>query len=140
MGCGEGVMAIRVKYRTPLNEVRGLGSAKEGTHHWWVQRLTAVALVPLLLWFVVSLVSLVGEGYEAVVLWMGSPLVAVLWVCLIVALFHHAQLGVQVVLEDYVHSEWLKFLSIILLKLSALLLGLASVVAVLKVSFGGLGG
>lgn len=127
------------KFRTPLNEVRGLGSAKEGTHHWWLQRLTAVALVPLLLWFTVSLVSVVGEDYSVVVGWIGSPVVAVLWVCLIVALFHHAQLGVQVVIEDYVHSEWLKFLSIIVLKLSALVLGLASVVAVLKVSFGGLG-
>lgn len=137
MGCGVDVMSGVVRFRSALNEVRGLGSAKEGTHHWWLQRLTAVALVPLLLWFSVSLVSLAGADYAEVVAWIRSPWVTVLWVCLIVALFHHAQLGVQVVIEDYVHIEWLKFASIILLKLLSLVLGLASVVAVLKVSFGG---
>lgn len=137
MGCGVDVMSGVVRFRSALNEVRGLGSAKEGTHHWWLQRLTAVALVPLLLWFSVSLVSLAGADYVEVVAWIRSPWVTVLWVCLIVALFHHAQLGVQVVIEDYVHIEWLKFASIILLKLLSLVLGLASVVAVLKVSFGG---
>ncbi len=125
------------KFRTPLNQVRGLGSAKEGTHHWWMQRLTAVALVPLSIWFVASLVSMADADYFTVVAWLRSPLVTVLLLCLIWALFHHAQLGVQVVLEDYVHTEWLKIASIMGLKFAAAVLGLASAIAVLKVSLGG---
>lgn len=123
-------------YRTPLNEVRGLGSAKEGTHHWWLQRLTAVALVPLSLWFVASLVSMTAADYAAVVQWVRSPVVTILLICLIWALFHHAQLGVQVVLEDYVHAGWLKIAGIIAVKFIAVVLGLASVLAVLKIFLG----
>jgi len=130
-------MKSALKFRTPINEVRGLGSAKDGTHHWWLQRVTAVALVPLSLWLVASLVSLVGADYQSVVIWVRSPVVTVLLICLIGALFHHAQLGLQVVLEDYVHTEWLKTTSIVLMKFTALVLGLASVLAVLKVSLGG---
>ncbi len=124
-------------FRTPLNQVRGLGSAKEGTHHWWLQRLTAVALVPLSIWFVASLISMSDADYVSVVMWLRSPLVTVLLLCLIWALFHHAQLGVQVVLEDYVHAEWLKIASIVTVKFAAVVLGLASAIAVLKVSLGG---
>lgn len=124
------------KFRTPLNQVRGLGSAREGTHHWWLQRLTAVALVPLSIWFVASLVSMSDADYASVVTWVRSPVVTVLLLCLIWALFHHAQLGVQVVLEDYVHAEWLKVASIVALKFASILLGLASAIAVLKVSLG----
>ncbi|MDX1512619.1 MAG: succinate dehydrogenase, hydrophobic membrane anchor protein [Gammaproteobacteria bacterium] len=130
-------MSSSLKFRTPLNQVRGLGSAKEGTHHWWAQRLTAVALVPLLLWFVAALASIADADYLTAVQWMKSPTVTVLMICTIVALFHHAQLGVQVVLEDYVHSEWMKFASIIVVKMLALVLALACIVAVLKVSLGG---
>lgn len=125
------------KFRTPLNQVRGLGSAKDGTHHWWLQRLTAVALVPLSIWFVASLISMSNADYFSVVAWLSSPLVTVLLLCLIWALFHHAQLGVQVVLEDYVHAEWLKIASIVAVKFAAVVLGLASAIAVLKVSLGG---
>ena len=129
-------MKPALRFRTPINQVRGLGSAKDGTHHWWLQRLTAIALVPLSLWLVASLVSLVGADYQDVVIWVRSPVVTVLLICLLATLFHHAQLGLQVVLEDYVHTEWLKITSIVLMKFAALLLGLASVLAVLKVSFG----
>lgn len=125
------------KFRTPLNQVRGLGSAKEGTHHWWLQRLTAVALIPLSLWFVASLITIADADYLSVVQWMRSPIVTVLLLCLIWVLFHHAQLGVQVVLEDYVHSEWLKVTSIVALKFAVVVLGLLSAIAVLKVSLGG---
>lgn len=124
------------KFRTPLYRVRGLGSARDGTRHWWAQRVTAIALVPLLIWFVGALVSVADADYAAVVDWMQSPFVTILMIGLLGALFHHAQLGVQVVLEDYVHTEWLKFASIILVKLAALILGLAGIVAVLKVSLG----
>lgn len=129
-------MILESKFRTPLYRVRGLGSARDGTRHWWAQRVTAIALVPLLIWFVGALVSVADADYATVVDWMRSPFVTILMIGLLGALFHHAQLGVQVVLEDYVHTEWLKFASIILVKLAALILGLAGIVAVLKVSLG----
>lgn len=122
--------------RTALGKVRGLGSAKDGTHHWWVQRLTSVALVPLTLWFVASVVSLVGADHATVAAWVASPVAAVLLVLLIAVTFHHAQLGLQVVIEDYVHTEALKIAGIILVKFAAAVLGLASILAVVKVALG----
>ncbi len=122
--------------RTALGKVRGLGSAKDGTHHWWVQRLTSVALVPLTLWFVASVVSLVGADHATVAAWVASPVAAVLLVLLIAVTFHHAQLGLQVVIEDYVHTEALKIAGIILVKFAAAVLGLACILAVVKVALG----
>lgn len=126
-----------MSYRSPLARARGLGSAREGAAHWWAQRLTAVALVPLCLWFVIGLVGVIGEDQRTVTDWIGSPVNAALLVVLIVAAFHHAQLGLQVVIEDYVHHEGLKIAGIILVKFAAILLGLAAVFAVLDISFGG---
>ncbi len=122
--------------RTPLARIRELGSAKEGVRNWWMQRLTAVALVPLSLWFVVSILSMVGADHAAVSQWIGSPLVTVLLILFIVALFYHAQLGMQEIIEDYVHTEWLKVTSGIVLKFAAILLAIVCAVAVLKVSLG----
>ena len=122
--------------RTPLARIRGLGSAKEGVRNWWMQRLTAVALVPLSLWFVVSILSMVGADHATVSQWIGSPLVTVLLILCIVALFYHAQLGMQEIIEDYVHTEWLKVTSGIVLKFAAILLAIVCAVAVLKVSLG----
>lgn len=121
---------------TPLGRVRGLGSAKNGTGHWWAQRLTAVALVPLGLWFVVSLISLVGADYAAAAGWVASPLVAVLLILTIIATFHHAQLGLSVIIEDYVHGEGSKLVAIVLVRFAAVLLGVGGVFAVLKIAFG----
>lgn len=126
-----------MSYRTPLGRVRHLGSAKEGTRHWWAQRLTSIALVPLTLWFVVNIVSLIGADRPAVVGWLGSPLTAVLMVLTVGATFHHAQLGLQVVIEDYVHGEGLKLTLIVLVKFAALVLAVAAIFAVLKIAFGG---
>lgn len=123
--------------RSPLGKVRGLGSAKEGVHHWWAQRLTAVALVPLVIWFVASVCSIAGADYQAVHNWIGSPVVSVLLVLLAIAVFHHAQLGLQVVIEDYVHTEWLKIASIVLVKFAALALGVATVFSIVKIAVGG---
>jgi succinate dehydrogenase / fumarate reductase membrane anchor subunit len=100
-----------------------------------MQRLTAVALVPLSLWFVASLLSVVTADHATVVAWLHSPLVAILCCALIVAIFYHAQLGLQVVLEDYVHTEWLKLLSIVFSKLLALLLAITCLFAVLRIAF-----
>ncbi len=123
--------------RSPLGKVRGLGSAKEGVHHWWAQRLTAVALVPLVIWFVASVCSIAGADYEAVRGWIGTPVVSILLVLLSIAVFHHAQLGLQVVLEDYVHTEWLKIASIVLVKFTAVALGVATVFSIVKIAVGG---
>lgn len=124
-----------MKFRAPLARARGLGSAKSGTHHWWMQRLTAVALVPLSLWFVASLIALATADHATVIEWLASPTAAILCCALIVAVFYHGQLGLQVVLEDYVHAEGLKLASIVLTKLVSLLLAAACLFAVLKIAF-----
>ncbi|MDX1433768.1 MAG: succinate dehydrogenase, hydrophobic membrane anchor protein [Gammaproteobacteria bacterium] len=126
-----------MRFRTPLSRVRGLGSAKGGTHHWWAQRITALALVPLSVWLAASLVTMTGATHGDVVAWMRSPPVAIAWVVLIIALFHHAQLGVQVVVEDYVHTPWLKISTLVLIKLAAVVLAVACVLAVLRIWLGG---
>lgn len=122
--------------RSPLAKVRGLGSAKEGVTHWWAQRMTAVALVPLLIWFVASVCAMAGADYGAVREWVATPLVSVLLVLLAIATFHHAQLGLQVVLEDYVHTEWLKIACIALVKFAAIGLALATVFSIVKIALG----
>lgn len=123
-------------FRPDLARVRGLGSAKEGVQHWWVQRLTALALVPLTLWLVASLVSLTGAPYAGVRAWLGQPLTVGLLTLLIAVTFHHAQLGLQVVIEDYVHHEGAKLALLLLVKAAAAVLALAGILAVLFVAFG----
>lgn len=123
--------------RTPMARVRGLGAAKEGVHHWWMQRLTAIALVPLTLWFVVSVAGLAGMDHATAAAWIGSPPVTVLLVLLIAATLWHAQLGVQVVIEDYVHNEPVKLAALIAVKFAAVVLAVACIVAVLRLAFGG---
>jgi len=122
--------------RTPLGRVRGLGSAKEGVQHWWVQRLTALALVPLSLWFIYSMIRLTGAEHSIVVAWFGHTLNAVLMIVLIATTFHHAQLGLQVVIEDYVHHEGRKLASIITIKFLAVLLAAAAIFGVLRIALG----
>jgi len=121
--------------RTPISRVRGLGSAKDGTHHWWMQRLTAVALIPLTIWFVVSMIRLAGADHAVVSAWLANPVTAVLMVLLVIATFHHLQLGMQVVIEDYIHGEAAKVMCLVGLKLASFALGVAAVFAVLKVAF-----
>ena len=91
-----------------LSRVRGLGSAKNGTHHWWIQRVTAVALVPLTLWFAVSIIKMTGAAHSDAIAWVSRPFNAIMLLMLIIATFHHMQLGLQVVIEDYIHSEGTK--------------------------------
>ena len=126
-----------MSYRTPLGNARGLGSAKSGVHHWWTQRLTAIALVPLTLWFVASLIQLTGADYQTATTWLASPTQSVLMLLMIAATFHHMQLGLQVVVEDYVHSESSKIVVLILTKLASVLLAAAAAFAVLKIALGG---
>ena len=122
--------------RTPLARARGLGSAKEGVHHWWMQRLTAIALIPLVVWFAISLVMLSGAEYQVVRAWIGSPLVMLMLILTIGIGLHHAQLGMQVVWEDYTEGAF-RVAMIVLTKFLAVLFGLGAIVAVLRIGFGG---
>ncbi|HEX4113098.1 MAG TPA: succinate dehydrogenase, hydrophobic membrane anchor protein [Stellaceae bacterium] len=123
--------------RSPLSRALGLGSAKEGVAQWWTQRVTAVALVPLGLWFCASLVSLAGAGRAVLVEWLHGPVAAILMILTIGAAFYHGALGIQVVIEDYAPNEGAKIVGIVLTKLAAFLLAVAGIFAVLKLAFGG---
>jgi succinate dehydrogenase / fumarate reductase, membrane anchor subunit len=118
--------------RSPLGRARGLGSARAGAAHWWAQRLTAIALVPLTLWFVCGMVRMIGATRDDIVFWLAGPLPIVLMIALVIATFHHLQLGLQIVIEDYVNNDALRVGSILLVKGIAVLLALACIVSVLK--------
>ena len=122
--------------RSPLARVLGLGSAKEGVHHWWVQRLTSVALVLLTIWFVVSLLSLPSFDHATVSAWMGQLWTAVFLVLLVLTAAWHSQLGVQVVVEDYVHGG-ARTLTLALVTFFHVVVAVAGVLAILKVALGG---
>lgn len=121
---------------TPLNRVLGLGTAKGAAEHWWVQRVTAVALVPLGLWFAISLAALPDFSYLTVVAWMQRPVTSVLLVLFVLSAGYHSYLGVQVVIEDYVHGKGAKAGLIVASTLAHAGLTIAAVFAVLKVAFG----
>jgi succinate dehydrogenase / fumarate reductase membrane anchor subunit len=123
--------------RSALGHARGLGSAKEGTNHWWLQRLTAIALVPLTMWLVASVIALSGFGHEAFVVWFGRPINATLMILFLGVAFHHAQLGMQVVIEDYVHSEKNKIFLLLINKFAAALFAISSLVAIIQIAYGG---
>ena len=120
--------------QSPIGRARGLGSAHDGAHHWWMQRVSAVLLVPLTLWFAVSIASLAGADYLTVAAWVHQPWVAVALIIYFSALFYHSQLGVQVVIEDYIHGPKTKLISMLLMKLVHLVLGVATVLAVLRIA------
>jgi len=126
-----------MEMRSPLARVRGLGSSNDGIHHWWVQRLTGIALIPLVLWFVFYAVALASADLATVKAWVGTHFNPVLLILLIICMFHHGQLGLQVVIEDYIHKESVKVTSLLLVKGGALLLGACSAFAVLRLTFGG---
>ncbi|MEQ8229956.1 MAG: succinate dehydrogenase, hydrophobic membrane anchor protein [Rhodospirillales bacterium] len=125
-----------MEMRSPLSRVRGLGAAHEGVAHWWAQRLTGIALVPLTLWFIWAVSGLLGADLAAMTAWVGTGQNAVLLILLIVSGMYHAQLGLQVVVEDYVHAEGAKTVTLILIKLGAIFLGVINIFAVLKLTFG----
>lgn len=122
-------------YRTPLSRVRGLGSAQSGTHHWWMQRVTAVALVPLS-FFVISLLDLMfNASYHQTVSWLASPFNSTITIAWLLSVFYHSALGLQVVIEDYVANEAQKIIAIWAVNLVFFLLALAAVLAVLRIIF-----
>jgi succinate dehydrogenase / fumarate reductase, membrane anchor subunit len=121
--------------RSPLGRVLGAGSAKEGVHHWWMQRLTSVALVPLTIWFVISLLTLPSFEHVTVVSWIAQSWTALLLILFILVATWHSQLGVRVVIEDYVHGG-AKTLTLVLITFIHTLVAAAGVFAVAKVAFG----
>jgi len=123
--------------RTPVGRARGLGSARYGTEHWWVHRMTSVALVPLTFWMVWSMISLAGAPHAEVVAWIGQPLPAVLLILLLLNSFHHMHLALQVVFEDYIHNEPVKIAAIIVVRFASAVLAAGTVFAVLKIALGG---
>ena len=123
-----------MSWRSPLGRVRGYGAAKEGVRHWWVQRLTSVALIPLGCWFVVSLLALPTLDYPTVAAWLSNGWTALLLILFVLAGTWHSQLGVQVVIEDYVHDSGLKALCIALASFAHVVIAVAGVFAILRVA------
>lgn len=123
--------------RTPLARVRGLGSAKDGTMHWWMQRVTAVLLVPLSLWLMFCALPMLGAGYADARVWLAQPLNAFLILALALTVIYHALLGVQVVIEDYIHTRWVEVVLLTAIRLLAFLAALATALAVVRIAVGG---
>jgi succinate dehydrogenase / fumarate reductase membrane anchor subunit len=123
--------------RSPLGRVGGLGSAKSGVHHWWMQRLTSLALVPLTIWFTVSILSLPSLDHVTVIAWMAQSWTALLLIVFVLVATYHSQLGVQVVVEDYVPGSGMRTLTLVIVTFAHGLVAVAGVFAILKVAFGG---
>jgi succinate dehydrogenase / fumarate reductase membrane anchor subunit len=123
-------------FRSPLARALGVGSAKSGVQHWWAERITAVALVPLCLWFITSIVAHAGSDYVVFIAWIRTPLATSCMILLLIALFHHSALGLQVVIEDYVHSD-VRLVAIIAVRLGCYGLTVIGIIATLLIAFGG---
>ena len=122
--------------RSPLGQVLGSGSAKDGTEHWWAQRVTAVALLILGSWFLISIMRLDSFAYDSMVDWAGRPFNSVMLLLLSLTLAWHSALGVQVVIEDYVYGPFIKVVSLLLNRFAHAFLAIAAVVAILKIALG----
>ena len=123
-----------VPLRSALGRVRGKGSARGGTHHWFMQRVTSVALLPLMLWFTLSVATLAGASHAETVAWIGRPVNALLLLASIALAFHHTAAGLQVILEDYLHKEWQRLVAILLAKGACWLAAIAAAFAVLRIA------
>lgn len=121
--------------RSPLARAIGLGSAKSGVEHWWAERVSAIALVPLTLWFVAAIIAHTRSDYQGFVAWLKELPTTILMVLLLFALFHHTALGLQVIVEDYVHSS-LKFAAILAVRLGCYALAIAGILATLQIAWG----
>jgi succinate dehydrogenase / fumarate reductase membrane anchor subunit len=122
--------------QTPLKRARGLGSAKDGTHHFVVQRITALALVPLVIWVIWLALALVRADYAHARAIVHHPFAAIWLTAFVIATFWHAQLGLQVVIEDYVHSRWLEFTAQLAVKFFCVIGALACVLAIVRIALG----
>jgi succinate dehydrogenase / fumarate reductase membrane anchor subunit len=121
--------------RSPLARAIGLGSAKSGVEHWWAERVSAVALVPLTLWFVAAIIAHSRSDYQGFVAWLKELPTTILMVLLLLALFHHTALGLRVIVEDYVHSN-LKFAAVVAVRLGCYALAIAGILATLRIAWG----
>ena len=126
----------RHNMRSPLARAIGLGSAKDGVGAWWAERVSAVALVPLTLWFVASIIAHTGGNHAAFVGWLRTPAASIPMILLLIALFYHTALGLQVVIEDYVHSGF-KFAAMIAIRLACFTMATAGIMAILRLVFRG---
>jgi succinate dehydrogenase / fumarate reductase membrane anchor subunit len=127
----------RESLRSDLGRVRGLGSAKEGVHHWWWQRVSAIALIPLSTWFVAELVFLTDVDRATAIQWLGSPVTLGLMSLFLVALVYHAVLGLQVVIEDYIHARPAKLVLLLLVQFAGFALATAGIIAMLLITIYG---
>lgn len=125
------------RLRTPLGRAVGLGSAKEGVEHWWLQRLSAVALAPLALWFVAAVIAHIGADHAAMQAWLRQPLPAIAMVLTLIATFYHVALGLQVIVEDYVHHDLVRIGLIVLFRLLCLAFAVAGIYAVVRLALAG---
>jgi succinate dehydrogenase / fumarate reductase membrane anchor subunit len=125
----------RHRKRSSLARAMGLGSAKEGVGHWWSQRVSAVALIPLTLWFVASIIAHTGSEYVTFIAWLRTPLASILMILLLIAIFYHTALGLQVVIEDYVHSR-AKFAALVAVRLVCFALAAAGIITTLRIALG----
>jgi len=123
----------KVLMRSPLGRALGLGSARDGVEDWWLERISAVTLVPLTIWFTGSIVAHLGDDYAALIAWLRTPITTTLVALLLIALFYHSALGLRVVIEDYVHSG-VKILLLVGVRLGCLALAVAGIVAILKIA------
>lgn len=121
--------------RSAFGHAIGLGSAKEGVEHWWRERVTAVALVPLTVWWIASVIAHSGADYAVSINWLRMPLTALLMALMLIALFYHAALGLQVIIEDYVHSA-AKLPAILLIRFACFGLASAGILSVLRIALG----
>ena len=123
--------------QSDLGRVKGLGSSKSGTSHWWAQRVSALALIPLTLWFVYSAMKFIGMDLFAFRAWLNEPGSVLLLSLFLIALFYHMQLGLQVVIEDYVHGEKNKIFLLLINKFAAAIFAISSLVAIIQIAYGG---
>lgn len=126
----------KLNLRSPIARARGLGSAKGGVEHWWAERVSAVALVPLTIWFAASIIAVAGSDHAAFIAWLGSPVSSVCMVLLLLTLFYHMALGLQVVIEDYVHSR-AKTPLLVAMRAGCFALAAAGTIATLRIAFSG---
>lgn len=122
--------------RSELGRVRGLGSAHAGSRHWWVQRLTAIALVPLSLWFIASVISLEGATQADMIAWLHAPVPLTLMLCLVIATFWHMDLGLRVVVEDYVHHDVARVTLLLLIRAACFAAAILCVISALRLGLG----
>ena len=129
--------AAKGNLRSELGRVRGLGSAKEGVHHWWAQRVSAIALIPLSLWFAAEIVFLTDVDRATAIQWLGSPVTLGLMSLFLIALIYHAVLGLQVVIEDYIHTKATKLILLLIIQFAGFGLAAAGIVAMLLITIYG---